>query len=60
MQGKLKEAQSSFSNALSGAKTLGQHESAEKAQEGLTRVMQLQLEKERKKAESDSTSNTDN
>ena len=59
MRSNLKDAQSNFANALAGAKALGLHECAEKAQEGLTRVTRLQSEKRPQIFKDDNVSSAD-
>ena len=53
MLGKLVDAESNLIVGLSGAKVLGQHDIAEKAQQGLTNVMQLKLGEKLNEVESD-------
>lgn len=55
MLGKLKDAELNLTAGLSGAKVLGQHNIAEKAQQGLTDVMQLKLGEKLSEVESDTT-----
>ena len=59
MRSNLKDAQSNFANALAGAKALGLHECAEKAQEGLIRVARLQSEKRSQEVKADAVPNMD-